>query len=339
MLQQDEPKQAAEYLRQAIPMLSQHNLPPTPINYSIFYSYLSGNSQTLNDVIDSIISEKKPFTLAIMLELYEKYINGGATLEQQEKIQHSLEKVMSSASEEVQQVSSGAGEFDSAINKHAETLSYTTDPQAAALVLKQVMQDTREMVKNNQATQARMQETNAEILKMKAELEAVKASSEKDALTGLKNRGAFDKAIDNVVHSETNLSATLVLLDIDHFKRVNDNFGHLVGDRVIRYVSALLTQIVGSEHHIARYGGEEFAVILTGLDIDNAKQLTEKIRIAMSNSKLQRKESGEAIGEVTISAGIATVKATDSVELLIDRADKALYQAKEAGRNKVVIAA
>ena len=114
MLQQDEPKQAAEYLRQAIPMLSQHNLPPTPINYSIFYSYLSGNSQTLNDVIDSIISEKKPFTLAIMLELYEKYINGGATLEQQEKIQHSLEKVMSSASEEVQQVSSGAGEFDSA---------------------------------------------------------------------------------------------------------------------------------------------------------------------------------------------------------------------------------
>ena len=158
MLQQDEPKQAAEYLRQAIPMLSQHNLPPTPINYSIFYSYLSGNSQTLNDVIDSIISEKKPFTLAIMLELYEKYINGGATLEQQEKIQHSLEKAMSSASEEVQQVSSGAGEFDSTINKHAETLSYTTDPQAAALVLKQVMQDTREMVKNNQATQARMQD-------------------------------------------------------------------------------------------------------------------------------------------------------------------------------------
>lgn len=337
MLQQDEPKQAAEYLRQVIPMLSQNHLPPTPINYSIFYSYLSGNSQALNGVVDSIISEKKPFTLAIMLELYEKYINGGAALKQQEKIQHSLEKVMSEASEEVQHVTSGAGEFDSAINKHAETLSSTTDPQTTALILKQIMQDTRDMVKNNQATQIRMEETNTEISKMKAELKMVRASAEKDSLTGLKNRGAFDKTINNIVLSEDNADTTLIMLDIDHFKRVNDNFGHLVGDRVIRYVSALLTQIIGTDHHIARYGGEEFAVILTGLPLDNAKQLAEKTCIAMSNSKLQRKESGETIGKVTISAGIAEIKAGDNVETLIDRADKALYMAKETGRNKVVV--
>jgi len=337
MLQQDEPKQAAEYLRQVIPMLSQNNLPPTPINYSIFYSYLSGNSQALNGVVEGIISEKKPFTLAIMLELYEKYINGGATLEQQEKIQHSIEKVMSEASEEVQHVNSGAGEFDSAINKHAESLSSTTDPQTTALILKQIMQDTRDMVKSNQATQTRMQETSAEITKMKAELEAVRASAEKDSLTGLKNRGSFDKTIDNAVHSENNTDTTLIMLDIDHFKRVNDNFGHLVGDRVIRYVSALLTQIIGPDHHIARYGGEEFAVILTDLSLDNVKQLAEKTRIAMSNSKLQRKESGETIGKVTISAGIAILKAGDNVETLIDRADKALYEAKDTGRNKVVV--
>lgn len=337
MLQQEEPKQAAEYLRQVIPMLSKNNLAPTPINYSIFYSYLAGTSQALNDIIDRFISEKKPFTVLMMLELYEKFINGGAALEQQEKIQQSLEKIMSEASEEVQQVNNGAGEFDTAISKHAETLSSVNDPQTTALILKQIMEDTRNMVKGNQATQARMQETNAEIAKMKAELEAVKASAEKDALTGLKNRGAFDKNIDSVVYSQKAPDTTLIMLDIDHFKRVNDDFGHLVGDRVIRYVSALLTQIIGPDHHIARYGGEEFAVILTGVPIDEVKHLTEKTRVAMCNSKLQRKESGDTIGKVTISAGITTLKPDDSVDSFIDRADKALYEAKETGRNKFVI--
>ncbi|ORU93767.1 MAG: diguanylate cyclase [Cycloclasticus sp. symbiont of Bathymodiolus heckerae] len=338
MQHQDEPKQAAEYLRQVIPMLSQQKLAPTPINYSVFYSYLSGNSQALNEVVDSHISEKKTFTLALMLELYEKYINGAASLEQQEKIQHALEKAMADASEEIQHVNSGADNYGCSLTQHAQTLSSTDDPQAAAMILKQVMQDTRDMVKNNQEIQARMQETNTEIIKMKAELEAVKASAEKDSLTGLKNRGAFDKAIDSVVYNSNKVSSVLIMLDIDHFKRVNDNFGHLVGDRVIRYVSALLTQIIGKDHHIARYGGEEFAIIINNQKIDAAQQFAEKVRIAMSNSKLQRKDSGESIGKVTVSAGIALLKTDDSVDTFIDRADTALYQAKETGRNKVVIA-
>lgn len=339
MLQQDEPKQAAEYLRQVIPMLSQNNLAPTPINYSIFYCYLSGSSQALNDIIDNFISEKKPFTVLCMLELYEKFINGGAAIAQQEKIQHSIDKVLTDASEEVLQINNAAGEFDSTISKHAETLSTVNDPQTTALILKQIMQDTRDILKENKATQARIEETSAEITQIKAELEAVKASAEKDSLTGLKNRGAFDKKIDDIVYSQKNPNTTLIMFDIDHFKRVNDSFGHLVGDRVIRYVAALLNQIIGPDHHIARYGGEEFAIILTGVSLKDAKQLTEKTRIAMCNSKLQRKDSGETIGKVTLSAGIAVLKPDESVDSLIERADDALYKAKGTGRNKIIVSA
>jgi len=339
MLQQDEPKQAAEYLRQVIPMLSQNNLAPTPINYSIFYCYLSGSSQALNDIIDSFISEKKPFTVLIMLELYEKFVNGGAAIAQQEKIQHSIDKVLTDASEEVLQINNAAGEFDNTISKHAETLSTVNDPQTTALILKQIMQDTRDILKENQATQVRIEETSAEINQIKAELEAVKASAEKDSLTGVKNRGAFDKKIDDIVYTQKDPNTTLIMLDIDHFKRVNDSFGHLVGDRVIRYVAALLNQIIGPDHHIARYGGEEFAIILTGVSLKDAKQLTEKTRIAMCNSKLQRKDSGETIGKVTLSAGIAALKPDESVDSFIERADEALYKAKETGRNKVIVSA
>jgi diguanylate cyclase len=337
MLRQDESTKASEYLRQAVPLLSKLQLPPTPINYSTVYCYLTGASLALNEVIDNLISEKKPFTVAVMLELHEKYVNGSASLAQQDKIQKSLEKIMAEASDEIQHVNNGANVFDSSINQHADNLSSLEDPQAAALVLKQVLQDTRSMVSQNQEIQNRMQETNAEIMKVKAELEQVKAASEKDALTGLKNRGAFDTAIEHAVASTDTSETVLVMLDIDHFKRVNDNFGHLVGDRVIRYVSALLTQVIGKDNHIARYGGEEFAIIVTNKSADDVSKITDKVRIAMGNSKLQRKDSGETIGKITVSAGIAKLLPGDSVEAFIDRADKALYEAKETGRNKIVV--
>jgi len=336
MTHQNEPKQAAEYLRQVIPMLSRQKLPPTPINYAVFYSYLSGSSQSLNAIIDDIFNQKKTFSLAIMVELYEKYVNGTATLEQQDKIQQALEKALSEASDEVQQITSDAQGFDNNISKHADTLSETTDPATTTIVLKQIMQDTRDMVRNNLDMQARMQDTNDEITRVKAELESVKAMAEKDALTGLKNRGSFDRTIDNIVYGEQAESTSLIILDIDHFKRINDNYGHLVGDRVIRYVAALLLQIIGKEHHIARFGGEEFAIILHNESPDSLTALSNKVRIAMGNSKLQRKDSGETIGKVTLSAGITQLKSDDSVETFIERADKALYEAKNSGRNKVV---
>jgi len=336
MTYQHEPKQAAEYLRQVIPMLSRQKLPPTPINYAVFYSYLSGSSQSLNAIIDDIFKQKKTFSIAIMAELYEKYVNGTATLEQQDKIQQALEKALSEASDEVQQITSDAQGFDNNISKHADTLSETTDPATTSIVLQQIMQDTRDMVRNNLDMQARMQDTNDEITRVKAELESVKAMAEKDALTGLKNRGSFDRAIDNIVYGDKTGSTSVIILDIDHFKRINDDYGHLVGDRVIRYVAALLLQIVGKENHVARFGGEEFAIILHNESPDSVTALSNKVRIAMGNSKLQRKDSGETIGQVTLSAGITQLKSDDSVETLIERADKALYEAKENGRNKVV---
>ena len=335
-MHQNEPKQAAEYLRQVIPMLSKQKLPPTPINYAVFYCYLSGGSLALNSVIDDYFNQKKNLSLAVMLELHEKYVNGSATLAQQEKIQQALEKVLTETSDEVQQISSDAQGFDDSISKHADTLLDTTDPDAASIALQQILQDTREMIRNNLDMQSRMQETNDEILKVKTELESVKAIAEKDALTGLKNRGSFDKKIDDAIYSDKQKNTFLVMFDIDHFKRINDNFGHLVGDRVIRYVSALLVQIIGKDQHIARFGGEEFAVVLHDEDKDSITALCNKVRLAMGNSKLQRKDSGETIGKITLSAGITCLNADDSADTFIERADKALYEAKESGRNKVI---
>ncbi|MBV1951480.1 MAG: GGDEF domain-containing protein, partial [Cycloclasticus sp.] len=175
-----------------------------------------------------------------------------------------------------------------------------------------------------------------EITKLKTELALVKEAAEQDALTGLKNRGAFDQKMKRVMTSNEATEVTLIIIDIDHFKRINDNFGHLVGDRVIRYISSLMTQLIEEKHFISRYGGEEFTVILEGVSAEDTQLLANKVRIAMANSKLQRKGSHDTLGQVTLSAGIASLSVKDDAESFIARADKALYQAKETGRNKVV---
>lgn len=338
MQKQDAITQSSEFLRQTIPMLSKYGLIPTPVNYGVFYSYISGDSEALKETINTAIEKKQSFSTQFMSELHEKYIGGGAILSKQEEVQQGLEKVISATSNDIQHISDDTNGFDTSLNKHAEQLSSVSDPETTAMILQQIMQDTRAMAKSTQDAQARMQESNLEIARMREELEAVKETAEKDALTGLKNRGTFDKYINEVVHENNGQEPQhLIMLDIDHFKRINDNFGHLVGDRVIRYVSALMRQIFGEDQHVARYGGEEFAVVIKNKSIDETFQLAEKVRIAMANSKLQRKDSGETIGQVTISSGISTLHTGDTVDAFIERADKALYTAKDTGRNKVVI--
>ena len=338
MQQQDSITKSSEYLRQTIPLLTKHGLRPTPVNYAVIYHYIASESQALNETIDNTISEKKAFSENLMAELYDKYINGGHALGKQEQVQQGLEKVIHNTSDEIQHVNEDTHNFDESLTKHAEKLTTVSDPDATAMILQQILQDTRAMAKSTQEAQQRMEASNKEIEKMKVELQSVKATAEKDALTGLKNRGTFDTYVNEVVH-EKNGDGThhLLMLDIDHFKRINDSFGHLVGDRVIRYVSALMKQIFGEEQHIARYGGEEFAVILHNKTMDQTFELAEKVRIAMGNSKLQRKDSGETIGKVTLSVGVSLLKTDDTVDEFIDRADKALYSAKETGRNKVVL--
>jgi len=340
MQNQDSITQSSEHLRQAIPLLTKLQLKPTPVNYAVIYQYVASESLALNEIIDNTMSEKKPFSEDLMTDLYEKYFNGGYTLDKQEKVQQGLEKIIGNTSDEILHVNQDANNFDESLNKYVEKLATTSasDPDASAIILKQIVRDTRAISKSTHEAQQRMEASNKEIEKMKAELRSVKAMAEKDALTGLKNRGAFDTYINELVHKKTGDDTHhLLMLDIDHFKRINDSFGHLVGDRVIRYVSALMKQIFGEDQHIARYGGEEFAVILHNKTMDQTFELAEKARIAMGNSKLQRKDSGETIGKVTISAGVSLLKTNDTVDEFIDRADKALYSAKETGRNKVVL--
>jgi diguanylate cyclase len=169
-------------------------------------------------------------------------------------------------------------------------------------------------------------------------LETVRNESLTDPLTGLSNRKHFDNAITKALSEAVERSEpmSLIMTDIDHFKSFNDTWGHLTGDQVLRLVAMSMKQNVKGQDIAARYGGEEFAVVLPNTVLRSALTVGDHIRRAVMSKELMKRSTGQNLGRVTISVGIATVRNGDTAQTLIARADGCLYAAKRNGRNRVI---
>lgn len=158
-----------------------------------------------------------------------------------------------------------------------------------------------------------------------------------DKLTGLYNRQALDLLFDQLIFDQSRAPAELALfiLDIDHFKHVNDSFGHLAGDAVLEHFSSLTVSRLRQMDIVCRWGGEEFLVLLKGCDLETAWNMAEELRLGILNNPLTFQ--GQSIA-ITVSVGVTTYQPEDTRDKMISRADKALYKAKRQGRNQVVSA-
>lgn len=184
--------------------------------------------------------------------------------------------------------------------------------------------------------QNQLKHTNEEMTRLRSELAKAREIAITDGLTGLLNRRAFDQTLLDITQQPRTSSTYLSLLDIDHFKLINDTHGHITGDNVIKYVVSIMKKHAKAHHYVARYGGEEFAIIMPHTSKQQAIDISENIRKDMENSRLRRKTDNTLLGTITISIGLAELQADDDYQSIITRTDKALYQAKESGRNKVI---
>jgi diguanylate cyclase (GGDEF)-like protein len=167
-------------------------------------------------------------------------------------------------------------------------------------------------------------------VRMQAERSLLKRYALTDSLTGLPNRLAFETTLerDYTLSLRTRQPLSLIMLDLDRFKRVNDTYGHNRGDAVLAQLAKVLQSVIRGSDHPARWGGEEFVIVLPNSTAMEAAVLAERIRKAVEKEDFQ-------VGALTVSLGVAQLEEIDSPLSLARRADEALYRAKEAGRNRV----
>ncbi len=325
----------AEILRQSVPKMVKHNVAPHPINYAIWYEYISGTNGKLNKDVDEIINTNKAFDDATSLKLYTSHICN-ASVESFEKINADLQRLIDSASIKLKDTGDQVATAGDSFQNHSDHLASVDNISDVKTVLSGIVSETRHLADLSNNLKAQLGEANKEMDELRGELTKVKEMASTDALTGLLNRRAFDDELTKLMHDELVAEHVLAILDLDHFKKVNDTFGHIVGDKVIRYTASLLKKHVPAHHSVARYGGEEMAVIMPSTSLEEAVKIAEMIRESLAKSELKQKDNGQSIGKVTVSIGITLMKAGDTAESFIARADDALYEAKESGRNRVI---
>ena len=175
--------------------------------------------------------------------------------------------------------------------------------------------------------QKRLQDSRQEIQTLEKNLAVVRTESLTDTLTTLANRKFFNNAIHRLLAEAAakNSPLSVVLTDIDHFKNFNDTYGHLTGDQVLRLVAGAVKQEIKGQDIAARYGGEEFAILLPRTALTQAVTVADHIRRSVMRKELIRRSTGESLGRVTISLGVATWRKGDTISSLMERADACLY--------------
>ncbi|MCG8566569.1 MAG: GGDEF domain-containing protein, partial [Desulfobacterales bacterium] len=204
-------------------------------------------------------------------------------------------------------------------------------------VVDRMMTETEILKDSGSKLQKRMQVSSNELNQLHRELEKSQKEAQTDALTGLINRRGLGKAleVERIRARQNKTPFSIILLDIDHFKRVNDNFGHLVGDSLLKGLSIIIKKQIRRNDVAVRFGGEEFLILLPETHLEGAVAVAEKLRNALSSKEWKVRESGKSMGRITASMGVATHEPDDTEESFIQRADRAVYMAKTTGRNKV----
>lgn len=326
-------EESARYVRLVLPLMTKHAIPITPKNYTTWYHYVSGKNKDHQKTIDSIIEKKEPFSKKTNEMLYQRFF-----VEQYENklnvVRKNLQETLLSILRELAEISGQTEIYESSTLKCVDKLSEDMSVDKIRTVLDEAISATRSIRRSGESVQQRLKETTKNMQVLQKEFEQAKSELLIDFLTGILNRKGFYETLEKTV-SETTGYLSILIVDIDHFKKFNDTYGHIVGDKILRFIAKNMQKSVRGNDFTARIGGEEFAVILPKTPLLGAMTVAETLRASISQLKLEKKAKSESLGTITVSVGVAQYQPGESLENLVNRADKALYFAKNSGRNRV----
>lgn len=329
-------KRSSEYLRLALPLMAEYGIPVTPKNYSVWYRYVSGSDNELRKTIDAMIESGETFSEETNESLYWHFC-----AEKDENhlkdLRDDLQQVLATILREVNELTGHTEKYESHISGSVKILSDNPSPGEVKNIVRTIIHETKTLGNYGKTVQTKLVETTNVLENLKRDFEQVKTEALVDFLTGIPNRKAFDQALTERIKEAKadKKSLSLLLIDIDHFKRFNDQFGHLIGDHVLKFVVKKIRELVKGRDFLARFGGEEFAVILPETPLEGAQTVAENIRNYFAHANLKEIATLRNLGKINVSIGVAYYRHGESPDALISRSDRALYFAKNAGRNRV----
>jgi diguanylate cyclase len=329
--------QAGVYGERAMAMMHSLHVMPTPQNYSIFFACAAGQPGGIVKEIDKAIAEKTHFTEEMLEKLYASFIAEPQAKAMQETTA-GAKRILSDIMLNVSQFAGETTAISQEVQQHLQAMDEELSEEVVRLLAKTLVEGAHTMKSNSETMTVRLAGAQQEITELRESLARAMTEAERDFLTGAFNRKAFDRRLGDALAQakQDESEMTLLMLDIDHFKGFNDNFGHLIGDEVLKIVAKTLTDSLKGMDCVARYGGEEFAIILPKTPIGGGMIVAEAIRKSIASKELKRKTTGENFGVITVSIGVAALRhQDDSPTSLIARADEALYRSKHSGRNRV----
>jgi diguanylate cyclase len=331
-------ERSTEILRLALPLMARQLAAFHPLSYALWYEHCAGINPDLSRVLDSRLTSNTALTEPDVWRLYAQHI-AARDMEAFERLQLQLRNLLEDTADSAANASEQAAEFGYSLEGHAKTLATSPEPEVLRGVVADMLSGTQKMQSFTSDLSAKLRARTSEVNSLTESLRRAQSEALLDSLTGLKNRRGLERAVEDLLRDTSGLlGSALLLADIDHFKVVNDTYGHVLGDKVIRAVAHVLRSSIKGRDVAARLGGEEFAVLLPQTSLSGAAAVAEQIRGTVAQGRICRPDGNESIGQVTLSVGVAVAKSGDTLEALLERADAAMYTAKRAGRNRISLA-
>ncbi len=330
--------ESAEILRLVLPRIAQHGGRYVPTDYCVWYEHLAGVNPPLSQALESHLQDSKSIESKLIDQLHARHVqqrDEQSTVQMQTGLSELISKLTLLAS------SSGedAAEFSRTLQSCEQDLGAIGDSDGLRRVVELLVVATASARRSTDQMRTELSASQQDMESLRQQLGTLQGEALTDPLTGLRNRRGLEQSVAQLsANAIDGLAGTAILIaDIDHFKLVNDTFGHLIGDQVIRSCAQVLTGAVKGRDVVARFGGEEFLILLPDTPAKGAMALAEQIRLAVHKLRIQRGEGNDS-HPISISIGVALPNAGESMSQVIERADQALYQAKNAGRNCVRLA-
>lgn len=326
--------------RRVIAELGELGVAPTPECYEVWFKYRRDADAELTRTIDNHIAAGNRISADYITRLFFQFckLTDLAPL-----FDRYFERMLWQV-EDLQGVAKDLSDTARSFGSDVVSLSSGIEEEVASEaelrgLLAALIETAAQATKRNKELELKLTAAIDNVTKLRASMEEIEEDVHTDFLTKLANRRRFDVFVKDAIASAEKECETLSLIvcDIDHFKKFNDSFGHQVGDQVLKLVASVLKNNLKGHDLAARYGGEEFAVVLPNTTLANAQKVAELLRAAIAKKKLINRSTKQDLGTITMSFGVAQLEPGATAGDLFREADAALYDAKRSGRNKVVV--